>query len=66
MQAGGETALICAAAKGHEAVAKLLLEAGANSATQDEVGNTALFYAEQQRHAAIEELLKKSADLTVS
>src|SRR5271168_2292524 len=47
-----QSSLLRAAAKGHEAVVKLLLEEGAELETKDEGGRTPLLYATRNRHEA--------------
>ena len=53
----GNTALILAARCGHEAVAKLLLDHGADVAAADNHGNTALIFAAGRGHGAVAKLL---------
>ena len=53
----GFTALMAAAQHGHEAVAKLLLDHGADVAAADSNGVTALMAAAQHGHAEVEKLL---------
>ena len=50
------TALMAAAAFGHEAITRLLLERGAYPALRNEQGYTALYIAEQEGHTAIANL----------
>lgn len=52
------TALMAAAAFGHEAMARLLLERGADPALRNEQGYTALSITEQEGHTAIANLLR--------
>src|SRR5436305_327922 len=53
----GRTALYLAAANGHEAVVKLLLEAKADVNAKDESGQTALYHAAENGHEAVVKLL---------
>jgi hypothetical protein len=58
----GRTALYWAAFKGHEAVAKLLLENGADPSLSYQVKDTnwtPIYWAQEMRHIAIEDMLKR-------
>jgi hypothetical protein len=55
--AGGRTALMRAARRGHEGVVRLLLARGARQELQDRDGNTALLDAAVTNHAGVVELL---------
>ena len=58
------TALIIAAQKGHEAVARLLLEKGASVDAADKDGNTALIWASMEgREAVVKLLIEKGASV---
>ncbi|KAI0428831.1 hypothetical protein F5Y09DRAFT_275147 [Xylaria sp. FL1042] len=52
-----ETSLLWATQNGHEAIVKLLLEAGANTELQDDFGQTPLSWAAEKGHEAIVKLL---------
>jgi len=54
----GLTPLLGAAENGHEAVARLLLENGADFEAKDEFGTTPLRWAEQNEHGAVVRLLQ--------
>ena len=53
----GSTALMLAALRGHEAVAQLLLQHGADVAAASNNGSTALMLAAQGGHEAVAQLL---------
>ena len=53
----GFTALMCAAGGGHEAVAQLLLQHGADVTAAENDGSTALMCAAQGGHEAVAQLL---------
>ncbi|RYP61522.1 hypothetical protein DL771_010109 [Monosporascus sp. 5C6A] len=58
------TPLSWAAEKGHEAIAKLLLEKGADIEAKDNIGQTPLLWAAMEGHEAIVKLLlEKGADI---
>ena len=54
----GDTPLMVACGNGHEAVARLLLERGADATLRDMDGHTALFTARAYERASIVALLK--------
>jgi hypothetical protein len=54
----GDTPLMRACQIGHEAVARLLLERGANTTLRDIDGRAAMYYARSRKHAAIVALLE--------
>jgi ankyrin repeat protein len=53
----GDTALIKAAYEGHEGCVRLLVEAGADRSIKGYRGRTALDYATEQGHTAIQAIL---------
>ena len=56
--ANGDSALIMAACRGHESVARLLLEAGANKELASNEGGTALAVASQNGHLELVRLAR--------
>ena len=62
----GRTALYRAAQNGHNDIAKILIEAGANVNTQDNVGWTALYWAARNGHNDIVKILiEAGADVNI-
>jgi ankyrin repeat protein len=53
----GQTALMWAAAEGHEPAVKSLLEAGADTKIRSERGETAIFFAVRQGHTGVADIL---------